>query len=111
MSLFLDQPFNYGEYIGTKGPGEWKEDECSGVSCLQQAVLTIDQMRSEGRGLIAGIFGGWGTGKTSLLRGLESYYKESKGMPVLFFEAWRYQGDRGIECLTKIREQLKTVTV
>ncbi|MEM2141433.1 MAG: P-loop NTPase fold protein [Nitrososphaera sp.] len=37
-----------------------------------------------------GIFGGWGTGKTSLMRMVEKQLRE-KEIPTVWFDAWRYE--------------------
>ena len=37
-----------------------------------------------------GVFGNWGTGKTTLLRNLEKNLSE-KGCNCLFFNAWKYE--------------------
>ena len=37
--------------------------------------------------------GDWGTGKTSVLKAIESYYRDMHRFPVVFFEAWKYQDE------------------
>ena len=42
---------------------------------------------------IIGIFGEWGSGKTSVLKAIESFYKDYCQFPTIFYEAWKYQDD------------------
>ena len=60
---------------------------------LKNIILYIEGLL-EKRGLFIGIKGDWGTGKTSILKALESYFRDYRGFPTLFFEAWRYQDER-----------------
>src|SRR5690242_96718 len=43
------------------------------------------------RPLTIGIFGGWGSGKTSLMQMVEGRVKE-KGIKTVWFNAWKYSG-------------------
>jgi len=52
------------------------------------------------------ITGDWGSGKTTYLKALESYFRDYRKVPVLFFEAWKFQGDQDplVSLLLAIKE-------
>jgi hypothetical protein len=60
-----------------------------------------------GKGSISlAVNGDWGSGKTSYLKALESYYRDFCGFPVVFFEAWKYQEDENplVPLIMEIKE-------
>jgi len=49
---------------------------------------------AEGKGSVSvAVNGDWGSGKTTYLKTIESFYRDFCGFPVVFFEAWKYQED------------------
>ena len=56
--------------------------------------------------LTVAIMGDWGSGKTTYLKALESYFRDYRRAPVLFFEAWKFQGDHDplVPLLLSIKE-------
>ena len=40
-----------------------------------------------------GLFGGWGTGKSSIIKTTESLYKGDKGVKFVKYDAWQYVND------------------
>ena len=48
---------------------------------------------TKGGSLTFSVNGDWGSGKTSVLRVIESFYRDYCKYPVIFFEAWKHQDD------------------
>ncbi len=57
--------------------------------------------------LTISVSGDWGSGKTTILNLISSYYRDYCGFPVVFFEAWKHQNDENIfaSMLLEIAEQ------
>ena len=95
MNFKPEQPFEYKRFL-RGSPDKWKtEDGNGGVFYIKRVVEFIeDSINSPDiqEGSVIGVFGDWGTGKTSVLRGIEYYFKKEK-YPALFFEAWRFHRD------------------
>jgi hypothetical protein len=93
-----DRPFYYVNYLG-------RGDAPRLFRGLQEIISHIEGLM-DGDGLLIGVKGDWGTGKTSILRALESYFKDNKGFPTIFFEAWKYQDEKDplIPLLIKMEE-------
>jgi hypothetical protein len=66
----------------------------------------VSLMDGEESCLTVSISGDWGTGKTTVLRTLESFFRDYCRFPVLFFEAWRYKDDRNplVSLVSELRE-------
>jgi len=66
----------------------------------------VSLMDEEESCLTASISGDWETGKTTVLRTLESFFRNYCGFPVLFFEAWRYKDDGNplVSLVSELRE-------
>lgn len=58
--------------------------------------------------LTIAINGDWGSGKTTILKALESFFRDHCGFPVIFFEAWRYQEEDNllVPLIREIRDSL-----
>jgi hypothetical protein len=65
------------------------EDEL-GFESTAQSVAEIIKNASR-RPLTIGVFGGWGTGKTSLMQMIEARLKD-EGIKTVWFNAWKYSG-------------------
>jgi hypothetical protein len=75
---------------------------------VDEIIETIEKLctaNSSGAVNVA-INGAWGTGKSTLLKALESKYKD-KDSPTLFFEAWRYAHEPDI--FLALLEQLHSI--
>jgi hypothetical protein len=70
---------------------------------LEKAILGTDEP------ITLGIFGGWGTGKTSLMKMLFESLRENSGIIPVWFDAWRYQNEPNllIPLLFAIRDSSK----
>ena len=93
IKYFAERLYPYSDYLKEKGKNisRWDEGVHQGGIGHLKKVIEFIQHYKEKEGLIIGIFGDWGTGKSSLLRGLDCYYSDMLNMPLLYFEAWRYQ--------------------
>lgn len=62
-----------------------------------------------GKGFTIGIFGPWGSGKTSILREMSRRLEEDSGFVVVDFEAWRYGEGKllMVELIRALTEELK----
>jgi KAP family P-loop domain len=65
------------------------EDELGFESTAQSVAEMIEN--ASRRPLTIGIFGGWGTGKTSLMQMIEARLKD-EGIKTVWFNAWKYSG-------------------
>jgi hypothetical protein len=74
-SIFTDEPsignlvFDFPRYVNT----------LSGILLESEPKFTM------------GVFGNWGTGKTTLLKNIENELKEQQQCNCLFFNAWKYE--------------------
>ena len=57
---------------------------------LARILMDLNGFAEGGNGLIAAVRGDGGTGKTSVLLSLMSFYRHHRKRPVLYFDAWRY---------------------
>lgn len=81
LRLLGDAPFDYPGHPEAR----LARDEISRVLRHLNALLPTSG------GLVTAVKGDWGTGKTSVLKAIESYYRDLHRFPVVFFEAWKYQ--------------------
>ena len=69
-------------------------DSPSFQSIIEPLVTSLTGlMEGEDGCITASVCGDWGTGKTTVLRALESFFRDCCEFPVLFFEAWRFKED------------------
>lgn len=94
MKQLPDTPYDYSRYIdSTPDLAKWDfKAEQGGIRLLKRLIRTAENYTGEG-GVVIGILGDWGTGKTSILKGAEHYFKNRLDYPVLFFEAWKYYAE------------------
>ena len=82
LALLNDQPV-----------GEGTPSSADGLGFSEYArVLAEVALQTPGPFTI-GIFGDWGTGKTSLLRLTEEHLSEKKNVITVWFNAWRFEGE------------------
>lgn len=73
--------------------GEGKEKKEDGLGFDVYAKVLADAAVGTGGPFTIGIYGEWGTGKTSLMRLIEADIKESrKEILTVWFNAWRFEG-------------------
>jgi len=98
------------------------EEELRQVLNLLRSIKELSDSCRNGS-ITVSVNGDWGTGKTSYLRTLESFYRDYCGYPTVFFEAWKHQSDENylfslileIESIpfykrhAKLKETLKSV--
>lgn len=53
----------------------------------------IDQNKNINKPLTIGLFGGWGTGKSSIIKTLQCEFEKSTDIKVLNYNAWKYSED------------------
>jgi len=104
--MLIDQPFKYSDFF------DYYDNIKAIFSPLEDAITNIESLVQCSSGFMIGIKGEWGTGKTSLLKGLEEYFHHYRGCPTLFFEAWRYKEEESplIPLLLRLRGLTKGET-
>jgi len=96
--MLVDKPLLPNELIKD-------EDERGKILFLIENIESLLSATSSGS-LNVAITGDWGSGKTTYLKALESFYRDHRKCPVCFFEAWKYQDDENplVPLLLEIRE-------
>jgi len=80
--LLTDQALGEGKTFASDGLG----------FATYSDVLAVAAVESEGP-ITIGVFGEWGTGKTSLMHMMENRLKSRKKVVTVWFNAWRYESD------------------
>src|SRR5436190_20843691 len=71
------------------------------------ARALVDTLQAVEAPFTIGLFGEWGTGKTTILKEVERQLAASGDTEVVIFDAWRYEGEAlRREFLTDLCEQL-----
>ena len=108
--MIVDTPFDYMNII-SKIPDkpELKNTIEPLRSFLIQVYPILEDSHNLDHGLLLGILGDWGTGKTSLLKALQGFFEDYMGYPTVFFDAWKYQEDPHplIPLISKIKEKAR----
>lgn len=54
------------------------------------------------------VTGDWGSGKTTILKGMESFFRDLCSFPVVFFEVWKYHKEKNplVPLILQIRDSL-----
>jgi hypothetical protein len=65
-------------------------DELDRLKLARALVAVIEQC---GTPLVVGLYGTWGTGKTSLMRIVEAELRQTRGVKPVWFDAWQHQFD------------------
>ncbi len=109
--MVVDSPFSYVRYLKELYSNNRLADEKFYVQPLRDMIVKMsylfeDEAELE-HGLLLGVLGDWGTGKTSILKAFESFFADYMGYPTVFFDAWKYQEDPHplIPLIKKIREK------
>ncbi len=83
LRLYGDTCFDY--------PSHPEVDRSRAEICL--VLRHLNALLPTPGGVVTAIKGDWGTGKTSVLHAIGSYYCDLHRFPVVFFEAWKYQDE------------------
>ena len=98
--MLADRPFRYGDHL----------DKIDGVlfETLTDILVHVELLAQDAReqGVMIGIKGDWGTGKTSILKAMAEYFSKARQWPVVFFDAWKYQEEDApiLPLLGRLRE-------
>jgi hypothetical protein len=89
--------------IITDDPIESKEDDAFNFSIYAQNLAGM--IRDSSPKFAIGIFGGWGTGKTSLMHLIENELKQQDKNKILtvWFDAWRYEREKYVAIIPFLR--------
>lgn len=106
--MLIDKPLGVNEILED-------ENERTKIGLILNNINGLLKDNINGSVSIA-ISGDWGSGKTTYLKVIESYYRYSLKRPVLFFEAWKYQDEDNplvplileLQRLPNIKKTLKT---
>lgn len=86
--MILDKPLSIKEIVGS----EAERNKFSLFIDLVNRLVEENRDMDAGKGSVSiAINGDWGSGKTTYLKAVESFYRDYCGFPVVFFEAWKYQ--------------------
>jgi predicted KAP-like P-loop ATPase len=50
-----------------------------------------------------GIYGEWGTGKTTLMKIVKDKLTDKKNIPVIWFNAWKYENDKNLMIISLLK--------
>jgi hypothetical protein len=92
-------------------PIECKEDDLLGRSALAERIYS--RLCSDECPQAIGIYGGWGTGKTSLLKLLmkQREFSKNDSLQIEYIDAWQYEesGDLFVPIIVKLMAQRATI--
>lgn len=60
---------------------------------VAQALADLIQCHEDGRGRMVGLEGGWGSGKTTVIRLLKKILSDKREITIHSFDAWAHEGD------------------
>lgn len=83
--MIVDKPLDFTDILAD-------ENERARTVLLLNNINKLLNSNTRGSVCVA-VSGDWGSGKTTYLKALESYYGAHAECPVLFFEAWKHQDD------------------
>ncbi|GAB4209500.1 MAG: hypothetical protein Fur0023_21770 [Bacteroidia bacterium] len=70
------------------------DNDILGTNVYVEAIKKIIENPKTKTPYTIGLFGSWGTGKTSIIKTLKKIYeKENKGIKVFIYDAWKYSKD------------------
>lgn len=83
------------------------EDESGRIINILNVAKGLVDGNIEGSVTIA-VTGDWGSGKTTILKVMESFFRDLCGFPVIFFEVWKYHKEENplVPLILKIRDSL-----
>ncbi len=103
--MILDKPLSIKEIVGSEAERNKFFLFIDLVSRLVEEGRDMDT----GKGSVSiAVNGDWGSGKTTYLKAVESFYRDYCGFPVVFFEAWKYQEEENplVPLVMEIKESI-----
>ncbi len=79
--------------LSDQAVGEGTPTSADGLGFGKYAQVLADVAKETPGPFTVGVFGEWGTGKTSLLRMVEERLGEEKNVITVWFNAWRYESE------------------
>ena len=89
--------------------GDWEEDKIGFKAYAEGVIDTIERSKEDAPFTI-GIFGSWGSGKTSFMRIMQELLK-SRGYKTIFFDSWKYGNEEKpwLPLMIKVEDELKLI--
>lgn len=85
------QKVNHLRLLTDEALGEGNDQELDGLGFSTYSRVLGDAAIGTSGPFTIGVFGEWGTGKTSLMRMIQSYLSRNNGIITVWFNAWRYE--------------------
>jgi predicted KAP-like P-loop ATPase len=86
--MIVDKPLGVEDFLK-------KSEEKERVALLLSRINRLLKS-NQGGSITVSISGDWGSGKSSYLKAIQSYYRDFRGASTLFFEAWKYKDEKNI---------------
>jgi hypothetical protein len=94
------------EYLRADAPIEHRSEDRLGRASLAEAIADQVIHGPPGHGLVIGITGNWGSGKTSVLRMVEESVAERSSTTIVHFNPWLFSGSQ--ELVSRFLQELGT---
>ena len=95
--MLVDKPLDFKDIVSFDGDRAKK---------MIETFNTLLEQNKKGSITVC-VNGDWGSGKSTYLNSIQSYYKDYLEVPTLFFEAWKYKDEENI--LFPLIEEIKSI--